>query len=164
MQHARDTFYVTLRDRLAVLNPERTLVVRGLSRPGVLVSDNELVSAQMLPDVFCLYWTALAVEPRGALPLATMECEVRYVTDGSADVGGMDRGQLLAGMDAELVAALTAEPRHVPKTNYGNTPPTMEGSDVFWNGPTFKPAVASAERLVRTATVEVWCYLEAGEL
>ena len=164
MQHARDTFYVTLRDRLAVLNPERTMVVRGLSRPGMLVADNELPSGQVIPDVFSLHWTALQVEPRGTLPLATMECEIRYVTDGSADVGGIDRGQLLGAMDAELVSVLVAEPMHVPKMNYGSTPPAEEGSDVFWSAPKFGPATANGERLIRAATVEVWCYLEAGEL
>lgn len=164
MQHARDTFYVTLRDRLAALNPQRTVVVRGLSRPGVLVADNELASAEVIPDAFTLHWAALQVEARGSLPLATLECEIRYATDGSADVGGMDRGQLLGAMDAELVAALVAEPTHVPKTNYSSNPAAEEGSDVFWSGPKFGGAVANGERLSRTATVEVWCYLEAGEL
>lgn len=164
MQHARDTFYVTLRDRLAALNPERTIALRGLSRPGVLVTDNELASAVVIPDAFTLHWAALQVEARGSLPLATMECEIRYVTDGSVDVGGMDRGQMLSAMDAELVAALVTEPTHVPKTNYSGTPAAEEGSDVFWNGPKFRAAVTAGERLSRVATVEVWCYLEAGEL
>lgn len=162
MQHARDTFYVTLRDRVAALNPERTVVVRGVSRPGVLVAANELPAGQVAADVFSLHWTALRVEAQGSLPLATMECEIRYATDGSADVGGMDRGQLLGAMDAELVSALAAEPTHVPKTNYTSTPPTVEGSDVFWGGPTLKPVAENGERLSRTATVDVWCYLEAG--
>ena len=34
MQNAKDTFYVTLRDRLAAVNPARTMVVRGVTRPG----------------------------------------------------------------------------------------------------------------------------------
>lgn len=164
MQHARDTFYVTLRDRLAALNPERTVVVRGLSRPGVLIAENELPSTQVIADCFSLHWTALRVEPRQTLPLATMECEIRYATDGSADVGGMDRGQLLGAMDAELLSVLVAEPTHTAKTNYDTQPPTDEGSDVFWNGPKFQPVVANGERLSRTAMVEVWCHLEAGEL
>ena len=164
MQHARDTFYVTLRDRVAALNQERVVVVRGLTRPAVLVAENELPSGEVIPNAFALHWTALRVEPSGTVPLATMECEIRYATDGSADVGGMDRGQLLGAMDAELVAALTAEPAHVTKTNYSTTPPTIEASDVFWSGPTFKSVAATGERLSRTATVDVWCYLEAGEL
>ena len=34
MQNARDTFYVTLRDRLAAVNPARTMVVRRLLEGG----------------------------------------------------------------------------------------------------------------------------------
>jgi hypothetical protein len=45
MQNARDTFYVRLRDRLAAVNPARTMVLRGVTRPGVLVEENELASA-----------------------------------------------------------------------------------------------------------------------
>jgi hypothetical protein len=37
MQNARDTFYVALRDRLAAVNPARTMVVRSVVRPGLLV-------------------------------------------------------------------------------------------------------------------------------
>ena len=42
MQNAKDTFYVTLQSRLAALNPARTIVVRGVVRPGTLVEENEL--------------------------------------------------------------------------------------------------------------------------
>ena len=54
MQNAKDTFYELLRERLAVLNPERTIVVRGVSRPGVLVDENELQASAALPDCFHL--------------------------------------------------------------------------------------------------------------
>ncbi len=164
MQHARDTFYVTLRDRLAAANPERVIVVRGLSRPGVLVADNELASAHVIPDAFCLRWTGLRVEARGSLPLAVMACEIDYVTDGTTGAGGMDRGVALGSMDAELFSALVLEPTHVPKVDYSSTPAVAMGTDVFWGGPIFKGTVASGERLSRTATVDVWCYVEAGEM
>jgi hypothetical protein len=42
MQRAKDTFYITLRDRIAALNPARTVLVRGVVRPAVLVEENEL--------------------------------------------------------------------------------------------------------------------------
>ena len=57
MQNAKDTFYMTLRDRLAAVNPARTMVVRGVTRPGSLVEENELVSADQPVDAFCLRWT-----------------------------------------------------------------------------------------------------------
>ena len=164
MQQARNTFYVTLRDRLAALNAQRTVVVRGLSRPGLLVLENELVSAQEIPDVFCLRWTGLRVHAQQAPAMAMMQCEIRYATEGTAEAGGMDRGTALSVMDAELLGVLTAEPTHVAKTNYGVTPAVALGTDVFWGEPVFQAAVVNEERLSRTATVEVWGYLEAGDL
>src|ERR1700712_2699477 len=106
MENARDTFYVTLRNRLAALNPTRTLVLRGVVRPGILVAENELATLAQPTDVFCLRWTGVQVETTGALPLATLECTITYATDGSAGNGGMDRGRLLAAMDGELAGAL----------------------------------------------------------
>ena len=164
MQHARDTFYVMLRDRLALLNPERTIVLRVLSRPGVLVAENETPSAHAMPDAFTLQWTSLRIEARGSLPLATMECEIRYLTDGTAALGGMDRGQSLGSMDAELTASLMSEPSHVTKMNYSSGTAVALKTEVFWGPPVFRAAVASGERLTRTATVDVWCLVEAGEM
>ena len=163
MQHARDTFYVTLRDRLAALNPERTIAVRGLSRPGVLVRENELATDLVMTDIFGLRWSGLRVAGDGALPLAVMECEIAYATDGTGGAAGMDRGQLLGAMDAELFQALTTEPMHVAKVDYSG-PPAVMGSDVFWGAPVFQAAAARGEQVGRTATVEVWCYVEAEEL
>src|SRR5271167_4000585 len=110
MQNARDTFYVTLRDRLAALNPARTMVLRGVTRPGVLVEENELASAAVPVNVFCLSWTGMSVDAQAALPLVTMVCQIRYATDGSSGNGGMDRGRMLAAMDGELVAAVRGAP------------------------------------------------------
>lgn len=170
MQNARDTFYVTLRDRLAAVNPARTMVLRGVTRPGVLVEENELASAYQPVDTFCLRWTGVRVEPRGSLPLVTMSCEIRYGSDGNAGNGGMDRGRLLAAMDAELVAAVGAAPQSAAKMNYSGlagdsgAAPTALGTRVFWSDVVFGTATASGERLERAATVEVFCYQEAGEL
>ena len=67
MQNAKDTFYVTLRDRLAAVNPARTMVLRGVTRPGVLVEENELASACGPVNVFCLRWTGLSVDAQGGV-------------------------------------------------------------------------------------------------
>ena len=45
MQNAKDTFYLMLQSRLTALNPSRTIVVRGVLRPGILVDENELPTA-----------------------------------------------------------------------------------------------------------------------
>ena len=166
MQNAKDTFYLTLRDRLAAVNPARTIVLRGVSRPGVLVEENELPAAFQPTNAFCLRWAGLKVESQAALPLVRMECEIRYATDGNAGNGGMDRGRLLAGMDAELVAAVNAAPQHVAKSSYvvGSTSGVAMGTNVFWGDVVFGAAVMQGERLERVATVEVFAYQEAGEL
>ena len=170
MQNARDTFYVALRDRLAAVNPARTIVLRGVTRPGVLVEENELTSATVPVNAFCLHWTGLSVDAQGALPLATMTCEISYATDGDSGNGGMDRGRLLSGMDAELVAAVSAAPQTVTKMNYvgaaggSGLAPVAMGTNVFWGDAAFGAATVNGERLERVATVEVFCYQEAGEL
>jgi hypothetical protein len=164
MQNARDTFYVTLRDRLVAVNPARTMVVRSVMRPGLLVEENELASASAPADVFRLRWTRLRVDAKGALPLVAMSCEIRYATDGSAGNGGMDRGRLLAAMDVELVATVNAQPQNVEKMNYSVSPAVAMGTNVFWGDVVFGAATVDGERLERVANVEVFCYQEAGEL
>jgi hypothetical protein len=170
MQNARDTFYVTLRDRLAAVNPARTMVLRGVTRPGVLVEENELASAYQPVDAFCLRWVGLNVDAKGSLPLVTMVCEIRYATDGDSGNGGMDRGRLLSGMDGELVAALSVGPQSMPKMNYvaaaggSGLPAVAMATNVFWGDAAFGAATVNGERLERVATVEVFSYQEAGEL
>ena len=171
MQSAKDTFYLMLQGRVAAGNPGRTVVVRGVVRPGVLVEENELASAFVPVDAFVLRWAGAKVDARAAMPLVAMTCEVRYATDGSSGNGGMDRGRLLAGMDAELAAAVSAWPQSVGKVNYaglaaagGTGVAVAMGTNVFWGDAAFGPAVVEGERLTRVATVEVFAYQEAGEL
>jgi hypothetical protein len=164
MQNAKDTFYTALRDRLSTLNPARTIVVRGVTRPGVLVEENELVSGVTPVDAFRLRWAGLKVDTQSPLPLATLTCEIRYATGGDAGNGGMDRGRLLAAMDAELSSALTAAPQTAAKTGYSSTAaPVALTTNIFWANPTFASATIAGERIERVATVEVFCYQEAGE-
>jgi len=166
MQSAKDTFYVTLRDRLASVNAARTMVLRGVTRPGVLVEENELVAAFAPVNAFCLRWTTLSVDAQGALPLVRMGCEIRYATDGSAGNGAMDRGRLLAAMDAELVAAVSAAPQSAVKRDFAGAAvaaPVL-GTRVFWGDAEFGAVAVKGERLERVARVEVFVYQEAGEL
>jgi hypothetical protein len=168
MQNAKDTFYVTLQSRLAALNPARTILVRGTVRPGTLVDENELPTAAIPVDAFRLQWTGLQVNSEGPLPLVAMECSIQYATDGSSGNGGMDRGRLLAAMDAELASVLATEPHTVVKMNYlgagAGVAPVAMGTSIFWAGPVFGAAAAEGERLDRTSTVQVFAYQEAGEL
>ncbi len=168
MQNAKDTFYELLRGRLAELNPERTIVVRGVTRPGVLVDENELQASAALPDCFHLQWVAETVDAQGAMPLVTLGCEVTYASAGTALNGGLDRGRALGAMDGELLTAVQQCPQNTTKNNYS----TLANGDsvaamltrVWWGDVAFGPVKVNRDRMTRTATVAVMSYEEAGEL
>ena len=62
MQNAKDSFYIALRTRLAAINPERTILLRGAVRPGILVEEAEAPFSQIPNDVFVLRWLGLGVD------------------------------------------------------------------------------------------------------
>jgi hypothetical protein len=161
MKNAKDTFYVTLRDRLAAVNPDRTFVLRGLMRPGIMVLENEMVSAELPADVFILRWTELQVDTLQAMPVATMRCEIQYFTDGNSDSAGMDRGCALTAMDTALMKILT--PQTAAKRNYGTLPASAMQSFIFWGDAVFESVAVNAERLERLVRVDVTSYEEPGE-
>ena len=168
VQLAKDTFYANLRDRVAAGNAARTVVVRGVARPGVVVAENELPGAAVdgiaPADAFCLRWTGLTIGSQSALPLVSLTCEIRYATDGTTGMAGMDRGRALAAMDAELVTAISASPQSASSlavaeiAGGGASVETSTGTNVFWGDVFFKPAVMRGERMERTAEVEVFSY------
>jgi hypothetical protein len=168
VQSAKDTFYEVLRGRVAVGNPDRTVVLRGVVRPGVLVEENELVMAVPLPDCFRLRWGAVKVDARGAMSMIAMQCEIAYETAGTAMNAGMDRGRMLGAMDAELLAAVNAAPQSGLKNNYAGLafgqPVVAMATNVWWGDVVFEPVKVEDDRLVRTAVVEVMSYQKAGEL
>lgn len=170
VQLAKDTFYATLRDRVAACNAARTVVVRGVTRPGVLVAENELSGAAIdgisTPEAFCLRWTGLSVDTQGPMPLIGLRCEIRYATDGSSGLAGLDRGRLLAAMDAELMAAISTAPQSASSLGIaeiaggGASTQTTTGTQVFWGDIAFKPTVMRGERMERTAELEVYSYAQ----
>jgi hypothetical protein len=165
MQRAKDTFYIAVRDRIASLNPARTVLVRGLLRPGVLTEESELAAAYQPVNAFRLQWTALSVRPEDAMPLVKMGCEIRYSTAGNSGNGGMDRGRLMAAMDAELTAALNAAPQSAVKMDFAAASgPALMQTKIFWSDVVFGDLVVNGEQLERVATVDVYSYQEAGEL
>jgi hypothetical protein len=168
VQNTKDTFYDMLRSRIAAANPERTIALRGVVRPGVLAEENELVSTVTIPDCFRLRWVDASVDAANAMPVATITGEVMYETAGTAGVGGLDRGRLLTEMDAELAAAVNACPQRTAKQNYsalanGGVATAMM-TNIWWSDVAFGPLIVKADRVGRTATVTVMCCEEAGEL
>lgn len=168
MQNAKDTFYELLRDRLAALNPERTVTIRGVTRPGLVVDENEISSTAVLPDCFHLSWTECTVTTHGALPTISLIGEFFYATAGTAMNGGLDRGRMLAAMDGELLAAVVASPQSAPKKDFSGlafgSGVRALGTCIWWSGVTFEAAKVEADRICRTARIELLSFQEAGEL
>lgn len=161
MQNAKDTFYMTLRSRLATVNPERSILLRGAVRPGVVVEEAEAPMNQLPSDVFVLRWLGLGTDTDLPAMMAAEQCEIIYQTYGTQSFGGLDRGRSLSEMDAELLAMIA--PYHTPKLNYTATPPATMLTQVFWDEPAFAPTVIQRDRLSRTASVVVYSYQEKGE-
>ena len=161
MQNAKDSFYMALRSRLAAVNPDRTTLVRGAVRPGILVEDAEAPFSQLPNDVFVLRWLGLGVDLDLASAMAAEECEIIFQTCGTQSFGGLDRGRSLSGMSSELVAML--QPFFTPKLNYSVQPPAAMITRVFWDEPAFTPTVVQRDRLTRSAKVMVYSYQEQGE-
>ncbi|HEY5253791.1 MAG TPA: hypothetical protein VIJ53_04000 [Acidobacteriaceae bacterium] len=161
MQNAQNTFYITLRNRLVALNPNRTIYLRGVTRPGVLVESNEFVVAQPPSDVFVLRWIGLHNDPYLSDVLLQMECEISYMTEGTVGNLGMDRGAMLTEMDAELMSLL--QPNTAQKMTYASTPAAPMETQIFWSEASFQPLKVERDRLSRIATVSVFSYEEPGE-
>jgi hypothetical protein len=161
MQNAKDTFFESLRTRLATVNPERTAVVRSAVRPAVIVEANELAADAALPDCFRLRWVSDTVETAGAMPLVTMQCEIAYETAGTALNAGMDRGRVLSAMDAELAAMVNLAPQRALKHDYDRG--IDLATEIWWGAVEFGEVSAKAGRLARVAKVAVMSYEEAGE-
>jgi hypothetical protein len=161
MQNAKDSFYMALRMRLATINPERTVLLRGSVRPGILIEEAEAVFSQIPADVFVLRWTGLGVELDLPAKMAAMQCEIHYATCGAQSYGGLDRGRALSRMDQELLGML--QPFSTAKLNCLAVPPAQMLTQVFWDEPMFSAVSVQRDRLSRTATVVVYTYREQGE-
>jgi hypothetical protein len=161
MQNAKDSFYMALRTRLATINPERTILLRGAERPGILVEEAEAPFSQLPNDVFVLRWLGLGVDSDLGSAMAAEQCEIVYQTCGTQSFGGLDRGRSLSQMDEELVAF--TQPFYTPKLNYTTTPPVAMLTKVFWDEPGFGPIATQRDRLSRSANLTVYSYQEQGE-
>ena len=129
MQNAKDTFYLALRNRLATVNPSRTMSAAGVQRPGILVEENEVPVAQAPPDIFILRWAGTAVDTQMPSPLETQTCEISYWTRGSDTNMDMDRGVLMTAMDEDLEAML--QPQNTPKLSVAGSVDLPLQTNVF---------------------------------
>jgi hypothetical protein len=173
MQFTKDTFYITLRDRLASRNPLRTILMNGVTRPAMVVAENEaVIPVKPLPNTFYLEWGSATPVPQqlGERPIYTLECVISYHTFGSVE-SGVDRGRSLAGLDSELLGI--CQPATARKCDYSQTPASDLGSSIVWSNPHFAKVVGSEAprneglprgtagvRLERTASVKVFFFPE----
>ena len=164
MQYAKDSLYIALRDRLAALNPARTVVVDGQVRPAVLVDENQPAnSAPPLPSAFHLVWGApeFAQGAESARrPLMKMDCSILYRTGGSQP-GAVDRGRALFALDTELLRLLV--PARTPKRDHAHTPPVELGSMVFWGLPELGDTQGAPGELARKARLSVFFFPEVDQ-
>jgi len=161
MQNARDSFYMALRARLIAINPDRTILLRGAVRPGILVEEAEAPMNQPPNDVFVLRWLGQGADSDLAATMVAAECEIFYQTCGTQSFGGLDRGRALSEMDEEVLA-ITA-PFCTAKLNYTTTPPATMLTRVFWDEPGFTPVITQRDCLSRSVKVTVYSYQEQGE-
>jgi hypothetical protein len=134
MQYTKDTFYITLRDRLAALNPQRVITLNGVTRPAVVVAENEaVIPVKPLPDAFYIEWgSAQPVLPTGDRAMFSLECVISYHTFGSVE-SGVDRGRTLTALDTELISICL--PATAPKLDYTQNPAVGLGTNIVWTCP-----------------------------
>lgn len=161
MQNAKDSFYMALRNRLAALDPGRTIQLRGAMRPGILLEEAEAPFPQLPDDVFVLRWTGQGIDLDLPMTMVGAQCEILYQTCGTQAFGGLDRGRTLSQMDEEILSIL--QPFWTPKLSYSSNPPAAMQTNVFWSEPLFGPSVTQRDRLSRSISVTVYSYQEQGE-
>ena len=177
MQSTKDSFYMTLLQRLVALNPQLTITVNGVTRPAIVVAENELVVPIVpLPDAFYIEWGAAQPVQRqvGSRALLEMECIISYHTFGTSQTG-VDRGRMLASLDMLLLAI--CQPPWTSKCDYTQAPCVDLGTRISWTQPVFGkvsgsegakneglPRNTEAVRLERSASLKVCFFSEVNFL
>ena len=173
MQFTKDTFYITLRNRLAALNPARVITLNGVTRPAVVVAENEaVIPVKPLPDAFYVEWGAAQAVPQqiGDRAIFSLDCLISYHTFGTVETG-VDRGRTLAALDIELITI--CQPASTPKLDYTQTTPASLGTSIVWTTPQLGkvagseaprtealPRGTTGVRLERTTSLKVFFFSE----
>jgi hypothetical protein len=162
MQAAKDSFYVTLRDRLVVIDPQRTITLDGAMRPAIAVDENEPADGgPPLCDTFYLHWgSAHPVQPSVSTLMAA-ECTISYYTEGTEANAGLDRGRELASLDNDVLAI--SSPCCIAKCDYSSGSPVPLGSTLFWTPPVLNAAKVVSPYVGREAAVTVFFYPEVNQ-
>lgn len=160
MQAAKDTFLKTLAGRLAVVNPARTVMIDGATRPAVLALENE---TPLPPDAtlntFLLSWEG-AGRAMTEGPLMYLDCKLGYGSEGTNDMLRTDRGRTLTAMDSELLQ-LCGQNR-AAKCDYTLTPPLLLGTNIFWTLPVMETPSEVNGVLQRAALIRMFFFPEVA--
>jgi hypothetical protein len=135
MQFAKDSFFLALQQRLAGLNPARTITLNGASVPAVVVMENlPPSSAEPLPNAFYIEWgDAYVIDGHSRTgALMSLESVISYYTFGTV-ASMVDRGRVLGQLDDELLAI--CQPANTEKRDYTQAPSADLGTRVFWSQP-----------------------------
>ena len=157
MQFSKDSFYMALRQRLASLNPKRTVAVNGVVRPALIVVENE-PPTPALPERDAFYVSFGQVGPALDVawtcgPLLMLEVAIAYRTAGALS-SNSDRGRSLAALDSELLAICL--PASAPKCDYTGQPAVSLGSNILWSAPQLGAPDAAGCELRRTAMLKLF--------
>jgi len=162
MQASKDSFYVTLRDRLAQAYPERTITVDGITRPAIVVVENDKPSVTARQhDAFYLEWGAARAVRPAISTLMAMRCTVSYTSAGTEQNGGLDRGRMQGTLEAELLGLCS--PAVTKKYEYTSGSPVYLGSNIFWSQPVSDAAKAEPGCVAREASLTVYFYPEVNQ-
>ena len=177
MQFAKDSFFIALRDRLAIVNPARTIVLDGQSRPAIVTLENEPVTAAdpgalvdpqtletldrpRVANAFYLTWGgARVVAQTGAAPVMALDCTIAFVVRGDENGAGQERGRRFGELSQELLQMLS--PASTPKIDYTSVPATALATQVFWTAPRFSPPQPVAAELRGSAALTLFFWPEA---
>jgi|SRR5579862_696679 len=162
MQPTKDSFYVALRNRLVIVDPNRTVTLDGVTRPAIAVLENEPpTGAPPLCDTFYLHWGNLRPADLAAGTLMTLDCTISYCTKGTMQNSSLDRGRDLASLDNDLIAICA--PPQTAKNDYSSGSPVSLGSNIFWTQPVLNAAKATPPYIGREVIVTVFFYPEVNQ-
>ena len=154
MQFAKDSFYMGLRDRLAALNPSRTVTIGGAERPAVVVVENELPNAaERMSDTFYIEWGATHIADGATInrPTIGLDCTITYFTSGTAE-SAVDRGRVLGQLGWELLSI--CQPYFTSKQDFSRAPSVNLGTNVFWTTPELEMTMSKSEAESQTARLQ----------
>ncbi len=165
MQFAKDSFFLALQERLAALNPARSVTLNGATVPAIVVTENLPPRfEERLANTFYIEWGAgdvLSVWNGGAI--LSLDVSISYFSCGSVE-SMVDRGRLLGQLDSELLSI--CQPANTGKRDYTQSPSVDLGTRVSWNLPSFKAeaeeeAGAESGRVERGAAMRLFFFSEA---